>query len=202
LPRRHARPDASGPDRRARGAEDVYDLPQTTFGAEFLGTATRIPGVVVRADGDDSLDVETSIGTLRCRSRDQLAAGAGVLVYIRPESVQPAVSDSAPGALVCEATVLKASFMGDTLDWLVDVRGTSLKARTLANTETGRRIKASVGKPLRVQVPTAACVPAPGSEVSPTRSAGPTTPANPSTAFEPSTSRTAASINRATHSSS
>src|SRR6185503_8870393 len=68
--------------------QHVYQVPQTGFGAEFLGAATKLAGTVAGSVGPNMLQVVTPIGTLRCRCRVRPPDSARVAVYVRPEEVQ------------------------------------------------------------------------------------------------------------------
>ena len=63
----------------------VYARPATPFVLDFVGTSTRLRGTVAASDGDELL-VDTAAGRVRARGR--AAAGAAVLVAVRPENVR------------------------------------------------------------------------------------------------------------------
>ena len=63
----------------------VYARPATPFVLDFVGTSTRLRGTVAAADGDELL-VDTAAGRVRAPGR--AAAGASVLVAVRPEHVR------------------------------------------------------------------------------------------------------------------
>jgi putative spermidine/putrescine transport system ATP-binding protein len=63
----------------------VYARPATPFVLDFVGMSTRLRGTVAAADGDELL-VDTAAGRVRARGR--AAAGATVVVAVRPENVR------------------------------------------------------------------------------------------------------------------
>ena len=138
--------------------QHVYQVPQTAFGAEFLGAATKLPGTVAGSIGPELVRVVTPIGALRCRSRTRLPDSARVAVYVRPEEIQPA-GDLAPAdALVVDARIERAAFMGGVLEWTAEVEGIRLRARSLAGTSDSLSIQESVQKIVRLAISTARCV--------------------------------------------
>jgi iron(III) transport system ATP-binding protein len=144
--------------------EAVYRTPATTFGAEFLGTATKLQGTVIGHDEAGYLAVAVPIGTLLCRSREPLPIGSEVFAYVRPEDVRLAdAGGSEQGALIVEARVVQTSFMGGVLDWAVETQGIRIKAKSLAGLSEGRSIGHAARKPLGIKIIGACCVPLSGS---------------------------------------
>ena len=76
---------------------EIYDRPATLFVNQFVGTTNLLPGVVESIDGDSCRVAFASGESLLCRA-DGLAAGARVLVSIRPERLR-LVPAPGPGRL-------------------------------------------------------------------------------------------------------
>jgi putative spermidine/putrescine transport system ATP-binding protein len=66
--------------------EELYDRPSTRFVASFIGDTNLIPGRAV-ATAEGICDVETAAGRVRAQVRRPVAAGASVMVAVRPERV-------------------------------------------------------------------------------------------------------------------
>jgi iron(III) transport system ATP-binding protein len=108
---------------------EIYNSPSCKFVAEFIGSSNFVQGVVRSRDGCRYL-IETSAGDLTIESPTDVVVGADVIVSIRPECVDLHTEES--GGLVpneWKGTVLSRSFLGDTVDHVLEVRGHSLRAR-------------------------------------------------------------------------
>ena len=106
----------------------IYLRPATRFVAEFIGSTNFVPGTVARG-GPDAL-VEIEGGSLRCALPNGLAAGARVLVSIRPEDV---VLRAAGGAGAGEANripgrVVEQIFLGSLADHVIAAGGAEFRA--------------------------------------------------------------------------
>ena len=86
----------------------IYARPATPFVLDFVGMSTRLRGTVSAVDGDELL-VDTGAGRVRVRGR--AAAGAAVLVAVRPENVR--VGPGGENAL--EVKVRDLVFLGSKL---------------------------------------------------------------------------------------
>jgi ABC-type Fe3+/spermidine/putrescine transport system ATPase subunit len=149
------------------GPEEVYQAPRSTFGAEFLGAATKLEGRVTRPEGGDVVRVATALGELACRSRERLAAGAPVWVYVRPEDVRlasadgpaPAGAEAPAPADAVEARVHRVAALGGLVEWWADASGTTVRGRSLAGGPEARAIRESAGKTVRLVLAPARCLP-------------------------------------------
>jgi iron(III) transport system ATP-binding protein len=141
------------------GPEEVYQAPRSTFGAEFLGAATKVAGRVLRAEGGDAVRVATAVGELSCRSREPLGAGAPVWVYVRPEDVR-VVSGAGPApADTVEARVHRVAVLGGLVEWWAETGETTVRGRSLAGSAEARAVRESVGKTVRLALALARCLP-------------------------------------------
>ncbi len=149
---------------------EVYQVPQTSTGAEFLGVATRVNGTVQRADANGILTIQSSIGVLQARSRDALAPGDNVWVYVRPEDVhvarssgpEPSTHTNGTGSNGAgpsiEARLVRSSFLGGLLEWWAEVGDVTLRGRSLANTPEADQIEASAGGTVRLRIAMTRCL--------------------------------------------
>lgn len=112
---------------------DLYRAPSSSFGAEFLGSSSRIEGTVVSV-GEGWAQVESALGTIACRSPRRVTSGDPVWVYIRPDEVRPrsggtqSLDDDVALASVT-GTVSRIVFLGHESEWFLDVEGTVLRGR-------------------------------------------------------------------------
>ena len=130
-----------------RGAPaDIYRRPVTRFAADFIGGANLLHGTV--QPGDD-LVVVTPQGRLRCVSASP-AAGE-VAVAIRPEAIDLG-PEPAAGCNAVPCRVTARSFLGDAVDYTVDLGGATLRARLAPGKEF------SIGQTLHANVLPADCL--------------------------------------------
>ena len=141
---------------------DLYRVSRTSFGAEFLGTATRLIGRVRRSSSDGTAVVSTALGELRCRAREQPQAGTEVAVYIRPEEVQVATAmpEMAHEWPTFSAEIVRATFLGGITEWVVETaEGVLLKGRSFSNSEAAHVIERDVGQSTELFVTQVRCLP-------------------------------------------
>jgi len=87
----------------------VYDHPDTSFVASFVGENNAFAGKVVKADKDSAV-VETDLGPLRGRNPKNLKVGSSAILFVRPESLKIGKGDA--GATL-ESSVLSVAFEGN-----------------------------------------------------------------------------------------
>jgi iron(III) transport system ATP-binding protein len=91
--------------------EQLYDRPRKGFTARFLGGANILEGIVESIEGE--LRVRTATGLMRTASTFDLAPGAKVDVFMRPERIRLA-EGGGQGAENCfEAIIESQRFVGD-----------------------------------------------------------------------------------------
>ena len=131
--------------------EELFEHPRTRFVAEFVGKTNLIDAV---ADGARSV----ARGDLRLRvAVDGLAPRAPVVVSIRPHQIAigPAASPRADGeANVLAGTVVRASYLGEAVDYQVALDGSDVVLRVTGPAPARVR----PGEPVTVTVPATACV--------------------------------------------
>ena len=131
--------------------EELFEHPRTRFVAEFVGKTNLIDAV---ADGGGSV----ARGSVRLRvAADGLAPRAEVVVSIRPHQIAlgPAATPRADGdANVLAGTVLRASYLGEAMDYQVALDGSDVVLRVTGPAPP----RARPGEPVTVTVPAAACV--------------------------------------------
>jgi ABC-type Fe3+/spermidine/putrescine transport system ATPase subunit len=134
-------------------ADELFREPRTRFVAEFIGKTNLIDGVAVAPD-------TVARGGLRLRvSSVGLEPGARVAVSIRPHQIELVVSPGqgagASGTNELRGTVQRASFLGDSVDYQVQVAESDVVLRVAA--PTSQRLRA--GESIGLRIDPAACVP-------------------------------------------
>ena len=111
---------------QAGGAADLYERPRTEFVANFLGVSNLVDARL-QASNNGLATVQTHDGaTLHVPAERIGAHGTGaVRVGVRPEkvSLSPAGATVANGANVLRGTVVVASFLGVSIQYLVRAAG-------------------------------------------------------------------------------
>jgi len=133
-------------------ADEVFLRPRTRFVAEFIGKTNLIEGTAERSD--------TFVrGPLRLRVFDANLTPGPVVLSIRPHQIAlgPAslVPPSSAGENVLRATVLRASYLGDAVDYQVELDGSGAVLRVAGPTPP----RAHVGERVSLRIAAAACVP-------------------------------------------
>ncbi|MDQ0304977.1 ABC transporter ATP-binding protein [Ancylobacter polymorphus] len=130
---------------------DIYERPATSFVADFIGSTNFIDGTVRGMSGEE-LVVDTSIGQLRVEARSRPAPGASISLSIRPEDLH--LSEGAPteqGFNRLSGVVEAKVFLGEVLDFRVEINGVSLLARAHPSLRT------HVGEGINIAIDPAKC---------------------------------------------
>jgi iron(III) transport system ATP-binding protein len=131
--------------------EELFEHPRTRFVAEFVGKTNLVDAV---ADGERSV----ARGALRLRVAAAGAAPRGqVVVSIRPHQIAigPAAAPrAAADGNVLAGTVLRASYLGEAVDYQVALDGSDVVLRVTGPAPACVR----AGEAVTVTVPAAACV--------------------------------------------
>ena len=107
--------------------EEIYDRPRSEFVARFIGSSNVIKGKGL-ADGC----VDFAGVALRCTG-EAIVAGAQTAVSIRPHDIALTAKPPSQAENVVPATVVRQVFLGDSRDYMVEVKdGTQLRTVTAA----------------------------------------------------------------------
>jgi iron(III) transport system ATP-binding protein len=135
---------------QAGAPRELFEQPRTRFVAEFIGKTNLIDAV---ADGPASV----ARGGLRLRvAADGLTERAPAVVSIRPHQIVlgPAGAGAPAGPNVLAGSVIRASYLGDTVDYQVRLEGSDVVLRVTGPAPA--RVRA--GELVAVSVPPEACV--------------------------------------------
>jgi iron(III) transport system ATP-binding protein len=123
--------------------QDIYSRPADRFVADFIGSANFLSGAVTREAGPDGLaGVATAHGTFLCRFAQPVRPGQKVVVSARPEDLMLYAAPPGEGLNMLAGTVAGRVFLGDVIDYMVDVGETQLRIR--ARPEHAFRVRESV----------------------------------------------------------
>jgi spermidine/putrescine ABC transporter ATP-binding subunit len=104
---------------------DLYDRPANRFVASFVGESNFLAGTVVATENGVAT-VSVGAVTVRARSRASLAAGASVVLAIRPEKLAFGGDKLNAGAAemnALETVVREVSFAGDLHRYVLELDG-------------------------------------------------------------------------------
>lgn len=101
----------------------LYEKPENSFVAQFIGENNTLEGTVDQVSGDQALVTLDSGTQITCKAVNVSAAGQRTKVSIRPERVEYQVSRIPNGAHTIEAKVLEFIYMGDVFRTRVSVAG-------------------------------------------------------------------------------
>ena len=111
---------------QAGSAADLYERPRTEFVANFLGVSNLVDARL-RASQNGHATVETHDGSTLHVPSDRIGPHGtdAVKIGVRPEKVRlsPAGADAAGGANVLRGTVVVASFLGVSIQYVVRAAG-------------------------------------------------------------------------------
>ncbi len=107
--------------------EDIYDRPRSEFVARFIGSSN-----VVKGKGLDDGRVDIAGVALRCTG-EKVVPGAQTPVSIRPHDIVLSAQLLQQTENVVPATVVRQVFLGDSRDYMVELKdGTQLRTVTTA----------------------------------------------------------------------
>src|SRR5258708_3483075 len=128
--------------------QDIYSHPASRFVADFIGSANFLAGAGAQEAGPPGLGrAPTAHGMCRCPFAEAVRVGQKVVVTARPEDLMlhsGPPSDGLPGdgQNVLAGTVSGRVFLGDVIDYIVDVGEAQLRIR--ARPEHAFRVRESV----------------------------------------------------------
>jgi iron(III) transport system ATP-binding protein len=136
-------------------AEELFDRPRTRFVAEFIGRTNLIDGVAETGN-------TVARGAFRLRvAAEELRPGEAAIISIRPHQIElvplanPAMGGD--GDNVLRGTVLRASYLGDAVDYQVQLAEGDTVLRVAGPTP----LRARPGESVSLRIPAVACIPLP-----------------------------------------
>ena len=128
---------------------DLYERPENSFVAQFIGENNKLPGTIEELNGDKALVRLTTGELIDATAVNVKEKGQKTLVSIRPERVEFKPSMMPEGAHTLDAEVIEVIYMGDILRAVLHVAGTDdfvMKMRnTLGQTKLAPGEKIKVG---------------------------------------------------------
>jgi iron(III) transport system ATP-binding protein len=112
-------------------AEDLYRAPASSFVAEFIGRVNLVPARAGRA-ADGGVDTELWGAPVRVHAEPGCAPGQALVLVLRPELLDllPESAKLPRGHVAAAGVVRSRTFLGEKVEYVVDVQGTDLQAVT------------------------------------------------------------------------
>jgi iron(III) transport system ATP-binding protein len=105
--------------------KQIYFDSDQQFVADFIGRANMIAGRVKTEEGDAAL-VDSVIGPIRCRRKDQAGPGSDVTVCVRPEFIRVTAAPPGEGPNVFQGQVASLVFVGEAYEGEISIGETRL----------------------------------------------------------------------------
>lgn len=127
---------------------DLYERPENSFVAQFIGENNKLHGTVQELNGDKALVKLSNGEVIDATPVNITAVGQNTLVSIRPERVEFKPDMMPPGAHMIGAEVIEVIYMGDILRVRLRVAGSDDFVMKMRNTLGQTRL--SPGQTIKV----------------------------------------------------
>ena len=121
---------------------DLYERPDNSFVAGFIGENNKLPGTIEELSGDKALVRLANGELIDATPVNVTQKGQQTLVSIRPERVEFKPEMMPPGAHMVSAEVTEVIYMGDILRAVLKVAGTNDFVMKMRNTQGQTRLAA------------------------------------------------------------
>ena len=119
-------------------AEDLYRAPRSAFVAQFIGRVNLLESQALGVTGD-RVAVALWGRSLSVRSEELFATGQRLFLVLRPESLAlvPESTKAADNEVVAPGVVKSRTFLGEKVEYVLEVAGVLLQAVTYDPTRRG-----------------------------------------------------------------
>src|SRR5438552_3244315 len=119
-------------------AEDLYRAPRSAFVAQFIGRVNLLESQALGVTGD-RVAVALWGRSLSVRSEELFATGQRLFLVLRPESLAlvPESTKATDNEVVAPGVVKSRTFLGEKVEYVVEVAGVLLQAVTYDPTRRG-----------------------------------------------------------------
>ena len=104
-------------------AQDLYNRPNTPYGAQFIGVSNRFEGKVLGSGEIEFMQVR-----VRHDTNSQFAAGDSLVIFIRPESI--ALTRTPRNGDAWAGQIAQRIFQGDSWNYTVRVKDHDVRVRS------------------------------------------------------------------------
>ncbi len=114
---------------------EIYEAPNSTYVADFIGDVNILEGRAVSGNGMVSIDWAENQPSLRCKSALRLLNGTTAFVAIRPEKVSISSIRPEASSNVIPGKVLDIAYLGNVSTYHVEIPGGQVIKAQTANTD-------------------------------------------------------------------
>jgi ABC-type Fe3+/spermidine/putrescine transport system ATPase subunit len=133
--------------------DEIYDVPQSRFVADFIGLSDFIEGTVASVDAEQGTASITVSGLEVCAPiRPDMTPGRGALLFIRPNDVGLLDASAEDEVNVFAGVVDKKTYLRDRNDYRIVV-GDGLELRV----QTDGKVRFEEGENVKVRLPVPYC---------------------------------------------
>ena len=133
--------------------DEIYDLPQTRFVADFIGLSEFLAGTVSVVHAEEgAATVAVDSLEIRVSAIPEMTPGREVLFYIRPNDVELFPASHESGMNIFDGVVEKMTYLGDRSDYRIRV-GEGLELRV----QTDGKVRFEEGENVKVHLPIPHC---------------------------------------------
>ena len=133
--------------------DEIYDLPQTRFVADFIGLSEFLAGTLSAVHMEERTATVAVDGLeIHVPAIPEMAPGRKVLFFIRPNDVELLPASHGDGINIFKGVVVKKTYLGDRSDYRVRVsEGLELRV------QTDGKVRFEEGENVKVHLPIPHC---------------------------------------------
>ncbi len=131
---------------------EIYERPANLFVADFMGSVNTVPGRLVGDGGPARVEIGAGHALAATLHDGTRCVGDAVTLVIRPEAIRLSAAEPATGENVLRGVIAETTFLGNLVDYRVDVAGVRL------HVESDYRTVFDTGATVYLTIPTRECI--------------------------------------------
>ncbi|MCA1669955.1 MAG: ABC transporter ATP-binding protein [Thermomicrobia bacterium] len=109
---------------------EIYERPANLFVADFMGSVNTVSGKLVNDGGIARVEIGAGHALVATLHDGADRAGGAVTVVIRPEAIRLCAAEPATKENVLRGIIAETTFLGNFVDYRIDVAGVRLHAQS------------------------------------------------------------------------
>ncbi len=102
---------------------DIYRYPESTYVANFVGSANFLKATVTGSDQQGSVEIDTKMGSLKMTAPPKsYSVGDRLVAVIRPESIKISFDNNVNSSSMLQGEILRGSYLGSQMIYTIRVR--------------------------------------------------------------------------------
>lgn len=99
---------------------DIYRYPESTYVANFVGSANFLNAVVTGSDKSGSIEIDTAMGRLKMTApKKEYTTGEKKVALIRPESVRIIFDETEDNRAMLPGTIIRGNYLGSQVIYTI-----------------------------------------------------------------------------------